>query len=116
MDEVNAYYDDEVNALYDELVEKIKKYHPAKDYSMLEKAYHLARDAHEGQYRKSGEPYIIHPLKVAILLAELELDIRDFQPGNSSYCRRSNKTGQNLIFHKGRSSGGKLQKNVHSHG
>ncbi len=81
MDEVNAYYDDEVNALYDELVEKIKKYHPAKDYSMLEKAYHLARDAHEGQYRKSGEPYIIHPLKVAILLAELELDMESIVAG-----------------------------------
>ena len=37
MDEVNVNYEDEVNALYDELVEKIKKYHPAKDYSMLEK-------------------------------------------------------------------------------
>ena len=37
-------------------------------------AYHVARDAHEGQARKSGEPYIIHPLCVAIILAELELD------------------------------------------
>ncbi|MBR0104158.1 MAG: bifunctional (p)ppGpp synthetase/guanosine-3',5'-bis(diphosphate) 3'-pyrophosphohydrolase [Firmicutes bacterium] len=48
---------------------------------MLEKAYHLARDAHEGQYRKSGEPYIIHPLKVAILLAELELDMESIVAG-----------------------------------
>ncbi len=41
---------------------------------MIEKAYKLARSAHENQLRKSGEPYIIHPLAVAHLLAELELD------------------------------------------
>ena len=41
---------------------------------MVEKAYKLARDAHKDQKRKSGEPYIIHPLCVAIILAELELD------------------------------------------
>lgn len=41
---------------------------------MIEKAYRLAYDAHEGQKRRSGEPYIIHPLCVAIILADLELD------------------------------------------
>ena len=72
---------DEVKALYDELVEKIKKYHPAKDFSMLEKAYKFALEAHKGQVRKSGEPYIVHPLKVAILLAELELDMESIIAG-----------------------------------
>ncbi|MCR5747412.1 MAG: bifunctional (p)ppGpp synthetase/guanosine-3',5'-bis(diphosphate) 3'-pyrophosphohydrolase [Lachnospiraceae bacterium] len=60
--------------LYTELAEKVKKYHPSDDISMIEKAYHLARDAHEGQMRKSGEPYIIHPLCVGIILADLEMD------------------------------------------
>ncbi|NDO46189.1 bifunctional (p)ppGpp synthetase/guanosine-3',5'-bis(diphosphate) 3'-pyrophosphohydrolase [Clostridium sp. MD294] len=49
-------------------------YHPTKEFDIIEKAYHLAVEAHKDQKRKSGEPYIIHPLKVAYILAELELD------------------------------------------
>ncbi len=60
--------------LYQKLIEAIRAYHPSTDLSMIEKAYHLADEAHKGQLRKSGEPYIIHPICVAILLAELELD------------------------------------------
>ena len=51
--------------LYKELIDKIKTYHPSDDFSMVEKAYKLAVEAHKEQKRKSGEPYIIHPLKVA---------------------------------------------------
>lgn len=60
--------------LYQKLIDSIREYHPSTDLSLVEKAYHLADDAHRGQLRKSGEPYIIHPLCVAITLAELELD------------------------------------------
>ncbi len=60
--------------LHDRLIKAIRLYHPSTDLSMIEKAYHLACKAHEGQMRKSGEPYIIHPLCVGIILAELELD------------------------------------------
>ena len=60
--------------LYEELIRKIRAYHPSDDFSMIEKAYHVADAAHEGQKRKSGEPYIIHPICVAIILAELEMD------------------------------------------
>ena len=60
--------------LYDELLASVKKYHPSADLSMIEKAFHIANNAHKGQLRKSGEPYIIHPLCVAIILADLELD------------------------------------------
>ena len=67
--------------LYEELIEKMKKYHPSNDFSMVEKAYLLAREAHGNQLRKSGEPYIIHPLCVAIILAELELDIESIVAG-----------------------------------
>ena len=60
--------------LYNELITSVKKYHPSADISMIEKAYNIAYDAHKDQVRKSGEPYIIHPLCVAIILADLELD------------------------------------------
>lgn len=60
--------------LYEELISIVRKYHPSDDISLIKKAYSIAHKAHEGQKRKSGEPYIIHPLCVAIILAELELD------------------------------------------
>lgn len=60
--------------MYDELISVMKTYHPSDDFSMVKKAYTMARDAHLDQLRKSGEPYIIHPLAVARILAELELD------------------------------------------
>ena len=60
--------------LYQELIERVHKYHPSDDISMIQKAYEVASEAHKTQVRKSGEPYIIHPLNVAIILADLELD------------------------------------------
>lgn len=60
--------------LYRDLILRVQKYHPSDDISLIEKAYHLAAKAHENQVRKSGEPYIIHPLYVAIILADLEMD------------------------------------------
>ncbi|MGN0155512.1 MAG: RelA/SpoT family protein [Lachnospiraceae bacterium] len=60
--------------LYQTLIDKVLEYHPNTDITMIEKAYKIASKAHEGQLRKSGEPYIMHPLCVAIILAELELD------------------------------------------
>ena len=60
--------------LYEGLIARVQKYHPSDDISMIEKAYNVAREAHKDQLRKSGEPYIIHPLCVSIILADLELD------------------------------------------
>ena len=60
--------------VYDQLVDTIKRYHPDADLTKIRRAYEIARDAHKDQKRKSGEPYIIHPLCVAIILAELEMD------------------------------------------
>lgn len=60
--------------LYQQLIESVKKYHPSSEVSQIEKAFNIANEAHKGQMRKSGEPYIIHPLCVAIILADLELD------------------------------------------
>ena len=60
--------------LYQGLIRRVHKYHPSDDISMIDKAYATACEAHKDQVRKSGEPYIIHPLCVSIILADLELD------------------------------------------
>ncbi len=60
--------------LYQEMINTIYRYHPSDDITLVEKAYRIARDSHKDQKRKSGEPYIIHPLCVAIILADLEMD------------------------------------------
>ena len=70
-----------MDPLYSQLVETIQKYHPATDLENVQKAYELAAKAHEGQMRQSGEPYIIHPLNVAIILAQLELDLETIEAG-----------------------------------
>ena len=67
--------------LYRTLVEGVKRYHPSDDLTMIAKAYQVAEEAHKGQKRKSGEPYIIHPLCVAIILADLELDKESIAAG-----------------------------------
>ncbi len=64
----------EPEVLYQKLIRMVKQYHPSQDIHLIEKAYKIAYQAHEGQCRKSGEPYIIHPVCVCIILAELELD------------------------------------------
>ena len=60
--------------LYEILIERVRRYHPSDDISLIEKAYQTANQAHADQKRKSGEPYIVHPLSVGIILAELEMD------------------------------------------
>ena len=64
----------EPEKLYRQLMETVKNYHPSSNLSEIERAYQVAYEAHKDQYRKSGEPYIIHPICVGIILAELELD------------------------------------------
>lgn len=59
---------------FNRLVEKIRQYNPGCDFSLIEKAYSLSKKVHDGQMRESGEPFISHPLEVAHILADLELD------------------------------------------
>ncbi|MDK2798464.1 MAG: diphosphokinase / guanosine-3,5-bis(diphosphate) 3-diphosphatase [Clostridiales bacterium] len=66
---------------YRKLVEKVNKYNPQCDWDLLSKAYKVSREAHDGQNRISGEPYIMHPLGVAHILAELELDCESLVAG-----------------------------------
>lgn len=64
-----------------ELIEKIKKYAPNGDLGLIEKAYYYAKKAHEGQLRKSGEPYFIHPIAVANIICDMELDMQTIAAG-----------------------------------
>lgn len=65
----------------DELIEKIKKYNPNADLESIRKAYEFSDKAHSGQVRRSGEPYITHPLGVAGILADLKLDAASIMTG-----------------------------------
>ena len=56
------------------LLKNVRSYNPKGDLRVLEEAYRVAEEAHEGQVRKSGEPFIEHPLAVAEILADLRLD------------------------------------------
>lgn len=67
--------------IYKALIKRIRSYHPSDNLKLVEDAYKLADKAHKGQLRKSGEPYIIHPLQVAYILADLELDMESITAG-----------------------------------
>jgi len=65
----------------DELLARIKSYYPQADLKFIEKAYEFSEKAHEGQIRRSGEPYISHPLSVAGILASLKMDVETIATG-----------------------------------
>src|SRR5579864_6494821 len=56
------------------LMTMVREYRPNDDLSIIERAYHFSLQHHQGQTRASGEPYLIHPLEVATVLAEMKLD------------------------------------------
>jgi GTP pyrophosphokinase len=58
----------------DQVIDNARRYLKSEDIAFLEKAYEFAKNAHAEQYRKSGEPYIIHPIQVAGILVDLDLD------------------------------------------
>ena len=60
--------------MLDELLLKIKSYNPNSDLEKITKAYNFTKECHEGQFRNSGEPYFIHPVAVANILADLYMD------------------------------------------
>ncbi len=71
----------EPEKLHEIMIERVKKYHHASGIETIERAYKVACEAHKDQKRKSGEPYIIHPICVAIILADLELDVESIAAG-----------------------------------
>jgi guanosine-3',5'-bis(diphosphate) 3'-pyrophosphohydrolase len=59
---------------FNKLLEKAREYLPSEKLTVVEDAYNFAAEKHQGQVRKSGEPYLEHPLQTALILAELQLD------------------------------------------
>lgn len=74
-----------------QILTKIQKYHPKDDLSLVTRAYQFACEAHKDQKRKSGEPYIIHPVCVASILADLMLDSTTVAAGFLHDCVEDNK-------------------------
>ena len=72
---------DPVEQLYAELVAKIREYRPKDDLAPLEKAFRFALNYHQGQSRSSGEPYMVHPVMVAHILADMRMDVVAMETG-----------------------------------
>src|SRR5579862_7147367 len=72
---------DRIEQLFLELDAKIREYRPRDDLSPIEKAYRTAAELHKGQLRQSGEPYMVHPLMVAHILAGMRMDLVTIETG-----------------------------------
>ncbi len=72
---------DPVDRVYRELEAKIREYRPNENLAVLEKAFHFARKCHDGQTRDSGEPYMLHPIMVAHILADMRMDLVAMETG-----------------------------------
>ncbi|MBR0448169.1 MAG: bifunctional (p)ppGpp synthetase/guanosine-3',5'-bis(diphosphate) 3'-pyrophosphohydrolase, partial [Peptococcaceae bacterium] len=67
---------DEASTLFKEILDTVYENNKHADLELIEEVYRFAEDLHKGQFRKSGEPYILHPMNVALILAKLGLDER----------------------------------------
>ena len=70
----------------DQILSEVAGYHPSADLAMIRRAYTFAAEAHDGQTRKSGDPYVTHPLAVAQVIAELKLDVSSVCAGLLHDC------------------------------
>ena len=64
-----------------QILNNVKSYHPEADLELIKRAYEHAAQAHEGQTRKSGDPYVTHPLNTALVISELKLDVASICAG-----------------------------------
>ena len=71
----------QVEQLYRSLEDKVRALRPKDDFGALERAYRFAAEHHKHQKRKSGEPYITHPLAIAHILADMQMDLVCIQTG-----------------------------------
>lgn len=70
----------------DQIISELAGYHPSADVPLVRRAYQFAAQAHDGQTRKSGDPYVTHPLAVAQIIAELKLDVASVCAGLLHDC------------------------------
>ena len=80
---------------FEDLVEKVRASNPDADIELLRRAYVFSAFEHKGQVRHSGEPYLVHPLEVADILADMKLDVGRASP--PACCTTSSKTRQTPI-------------------
>jgi len=66
---------------FEDVARTVEKYHPDADMDLLRRAYFFSAKEHRDQVRKSGEPYLIHPISVAQILAEMRLDVVTISTG-----------------------------------
>ncbi len=64
----------DTDAMFERLVDKVSSYNPQVDKKLMREAYSIAKENHKDQHRKSGEPFVAHPLEVATILANIEMD------------------------------------------
>jgi len=64
-----------VDARFAQLLDKVRQNRPGDDTELLERAYAFAGEQHQSQFRESGEPFLSHPVEVALILADLRLDV-----------------------------------------
>ena len=69
---------------FEDIVERVQVYNPDVDLDLLRKAYIFSAREHRNQTRRSGEPYLIHPLEVAYILAEIHLDTASIVSGQEA--------------------------------
>src|SRR2546425_6986681 len=67
----------------EEICEKVRRNHPQADLNLLRRAYFFSAREHRGQKRASGEAYLVHPLEVANILADMRLDAVSVSTGRS---------------------------------
>jgi len=70
----------------DQILSEVAGYHPSADLPLIRRAYQFAAQAHDGQTRKSGDPYVTHPIAVAQIIAELKLDVASVCAGLLHDC------------------------------
>jgi len=69
-----------------ELIDRVNQYQPTADLEPVKRAYAFAETAHKGQFRRSGDPYVVHPLSVASIISELKLDVGSICAGLLHDC------------------------------
>ena len=123
----------------DKIIEKMLEHNPNCNVELVKRAYNYAKDKHKNQERVSGEEYIIHPMNVAYILAELELDDNtiaaallhdvvedteithedienEFGEEIAEMVEGVTKLRKNKLYNNRRATSRKLQKNVFSNG
>ena len=82
---------------FKDLLDAVYENNPKADLELLEEVYRFAEDLHKGQFRKSGEPYIIHPLSVALILAQLGMDEKAVAAGLLHDVAEDTRCKQNCL-------------------